>query len=214
MARRKVTPNQPDPADQAQADDAIRALLAHLRDHLLESATPVENVTMTRTRAPSAHPPTQRAAAEQRTSEHLAPVEPIVLSPQQEIAIMALLAGKRQQEAAEAAGVAPETVSRWLANDVKFVATLNARRREMWDAQRARLCTLVERAIETIEECLTSAPPAIRLRAALAILASADVLSGPTPAALPASPDAVEKQWYNERSAEKLNALDLMTFFP
>lgn len=64
------------------------------------------------------------------------------LTGQQETVIAALIDGKTQKEAAELAGVTPETVSRWKASDPLFLATLNLRRQELWDAHAQRLTAL------------------------------------------------------------------------
>lgn len=135
--------------------------------------------------------------------------EVITVSPQQDTALLALLSGKLQQEAAQIAGVTPETVSRWLANDARFVALLNARRRELWELRRGRLQALFDEAIDTLQDCLSSGKPENRLRAAMVILQASGVLEASVPGG-PTSPDAVEKQWFLERNQEKLSVTDLM----
>ena len=62
-----------------------------------------------------------------------------VLTGAQERVIAEMLAGKTQKQAATEAGVRPETVSRWLARDALFVATLNTARMDMWDGRIERL---------------------------------------------------------------------------
>lgn len=156
-------------------------------------------------------PPTQRKAhADDRVESMLAEVEVLTVSPQQETAIVALIAGNRQQEAAQAAGVTPETVSRWLANDPRFVALLNARRRELWEVQRDKLRGLVDEAIRTVEDCMSHAQPAIRLRAAMLVLQAANVLDGASPAALPDTENGVQKQWFEQRARDQISAIDLL----
>lgn len=106
------------------------------------------------------------------------------LTAKQEQVLTDLVSGKNCSEAAEAAGVKPETVSGWMANDHLFVATLNARREDQWEASIARLRGLVGRAIETVEGLLQSKDEKTRLRAAALILRTAGLTdvkpTGPT----------------------------------
>ncbi len=113
---------------------------------------------------------------------------------QQEAVLLALLAGKTQKEAAEAAGVAPETVSRWMKRDAVFVATLNARRKDLWDAHREKLRALVGEAVAVMGDLLKSKNERVRLQAAMSILRTASDLTpeGET------GPEVVERQWEME----------------
>lgn len=138
------------------------------------------------------------------------PPEVLSVNPQQEVVILHLLCGKRQQEAAELAKVTPETVSRWLAQDAQFVAVLNMRRRELWQVQRDQLRTLVTEAIETVSDCMVHGKPETRLRAALAILQGAGVLEGAPDG--PTDVDGVKRQWFDERRRNEISAIDLLTF--
>ena len=116
------------------------------------------------------------------------------ITPQQEAVILALLEGKTQKEAAEAAGVAPETVSRWMKRDAVFVATLNARRKDLWDAHREKLRALVGEAVAVMGDLLKSKNERVRLQAATSILRTASDLKpeGET------SPEVVKRQWEME----------------
>ena len=76
------------------------------------------------------------------------------LTPQKELAITVLLAGKTDQEAATAAGVARETICRWRSSCPFFEAEFNRRRREIWESQKIRLQALVGDAITTIAEAV------------------------------------------------------------
>jgi hypothetical protein len=76
------------------------------------------------------------------------------LTPQKELAITLLLAGKTDQEAAIAAGVARETICRWRSRCPFFEAEFNRRRREIWESQKIRLHALVGDAITTIAEAV------------------------------------------------------------
>lgn len=92
------------------------------------------------------------------------------LTGPQEVAISALLSGATQRAAAEQAGLAEETVCRWLANDVRFAAELNRRRAELWRAHRTRLLALADRALAVIEASLSDASGQVRLKAAQTVL--------------------------------------------
>lgn len=113
------------------------------------------------------------------------------ITPQQEAVILALLEGKTQKEAAEAAGVAPETVSRWMKRDAVFVATLNARRKDLWNAHREKLRAQVREAVTVMGDLLKSENERVRLQAATAILRTASDLApgGET------EPEKVRKAW-------------------
>ena len=104
------------------------------------------------------------------------------ITTQQEAVILALLAGSTQKEAAEAAGVAPETVSRWVNNDAVFIAEMNSRRQDLWRAHRDALRGLVAQAVEVVGDLLESPSERVRLQSATAILRTArDITpSGPT----------------------------------
>jgi len=92
------------------------------------------------------------------------------LTGPQEIALQALLEGKTVTRAAEAAGVARQTVSRWLHEDETFVAEFNRRRAEIWDAGKLKMIQLIEAAVAALERALQSENEGIRLRAAQWIL--------------------------------------------
>src|SRR3954467_9820322 len=85
------------------------------------------------------------------------------LSPQQELAVLALVGGATQGEAAERARVARETVCRWLQDDPEFVAGLNRARKEIWDASIDRLRLLALKSTEVLATLLESDDPRIRL---------------------------------------------------
>jgi hypothetical protein len=108
------------------------------------------------------------------------------LSRQQLTAIVELLLGSTVTEAAKEARVDRTTVHRWLSSDALFVATMNRLKREELDAIRSRMRSAAVTAVETVEELMEGADvhPAIRLRAALAVLEAAGGLEperiGPT----------------------------------
>src|SRR5262249_37928971 len=94
-----------------------------------------------------------------------------LLSPAQTQALAALLSGKSVTAAAEAAGVARETLHRWLRDDPAFQAALGSGKAELLEASRAELRALASEAVQTLRDLLgTNAPPLVRLKAALAVL--------------------------------------------
>jgi len=94
-----------------------------------------------------------------------------ILTGQQEQVIAALCEGQTQAAAAVAAGVTAETVSRWKASDALFLATLNTRKQELWDAHAQRLTALRSKALDVVEaELGKGAPPDAQHWAAALVL--------------------------------------------
>jgi len=92
------------------------------------------------------------------------------LTPQQELALDALLAGKTDAEAAEAAGVTRQTVNRWKNSNPVFIATMNRRREELWVAVQDRLRQLLFPAIAVLEEALHAEDLKLRVETARYLL--------------------------------------------
>jgi hypothetical protein len=76
------------------------------------------------------------------------------LDSTQQAALEALIATGMQKDAAEAAGVHPNTVGRWMKTDPFFRAAYNAWLQEMRESGRARLFRLTARAISNVEKAL------------------------------------------------------------
>ena len=115
------------------------------------------------------------------------------LTDAQETALAALLGGTTVNDAADAAGVVRETVSRWINHDPVFVAKWNRRRRDIWDSRIERLRGLTDRAVDSLEELLDSDNEGVRLRAATALLKTIAVEVGePTGAT---DPEEVAAGW-------------------
>jgi hypothetical protein len=136
-------------------------------------------------------------------SKKAQPGEVVVLaSPDQELAIVALLSGASGQAAAAAAGVSEFTVSRWRNTDDVFIAELNRRRAELWGGHAEQLRTLVGDALGVLKQSLSSESEPIRIRAALAILRAAAI----TPAAVPVdtTPAKVDRARRNEAAIDDL----------
>ena len=96
--------------------------------------------------------------------------EDALLTPQQEVVVLHLMTGATQRDAAVQAGVTPETVSRWMHQDARFVAELNQRRQALWQAHADSLRSLAGQAISTLEGLLDAGDERTRLAAAVAIL--------------------------------------------
>jgi hypothetical protein len=89
-----------------------------------------------------------------------------------ERAITALVAGATMQAAADAAGVDRTTLWRWMREDAAFIAEYNQARADQRDAVQAELRSLATDALAVVRGMLQDdeAPPALRLRAAMAVL--------------------------------------------
>jgi hypothetical protein len=80
------------------------------------------------------------------------------------LAITVLLAGKTDQEAATAAGVARETICRWRSSCPFFEAEFNKRRQEIWLGHKERLRSLIGKAIDAIEVALEKGDASVALK--------------------------------------------------
>jgi hypothetical protein len=95
------------------------------------------------------------------------------MSPAQTLAVAALAGGATVTEAAHKAGVARETVSRWLHRDPRFIAELQTTRAELAVQTRCALEALGEQSVDILREAMQlqrgfMAPR--RLKAACAVL--------------------------------------------
>jgi hypothetical protein len=110
---------------------------------------------------------------------------PPALPVPQEQALAALLTGATVTAAARRAGVARQTVHRWLSDDPAFIAEYNRARREMAEAVDQALRLLSAQAVKVLKRTLTSSrtPEALKVRAAVAVLKlAAGPPEGPTDA--------------------------------
>jgi hypothetical protein len=86
--------------------------------------------------------------------------------------IAALVSGATITSATKAAGVDRSTFYVWVKRDPDFVAELNRAQKERETAARAQLDSLVDAALDALREMLDpDIPPAVRLKAALQVLA-------------------------------------------
>jgi len=96
-------------------------------------------------------------------------------TPQQDRAIDCLLAGETIKTAAETVNVDRTTIHRWQREDSVFVATYNRRRRELQEAYAARMLSLADHAIASVEHAITNGD----VRASLKLLDGLGLLSPP-----------------------------------
>jgi predicted DNA-binding transcriptional regulator AlpA len=96
------------------------------------------------------------------------------LTPKQVEVIESLAKGLSVTEAARRAGVDRSTIYLWMRDGDDFPAQLMLARRDCADAMKARLRELGDDAIKTIRDVLSDKKisPAVRLKAALAVLQS------------------------------------------
>ena len=108
-----------------------------------------------------------------------------LLSPAQEVCMIHLLSGQPKGHAARLAGVAPETLSRWLADEESLFVRLYAQRRaSVWQAYEHRIAAMVPLALGALTSLMESEDhhdaasfdPRTRLRAAEDVLQMAGLL--------------------------------------
>lgn len=115
--------------------------------------------------------------------------------------MLLLLQGKSDGDVAKAVGVTRSTVNIWKNHDAAFIAQLNARRQELWEAQSQRLRGLVDKAIDVLEKDLTAPDMMIPQRAAVHILRAAGLYgAAPTPTG-PATAEEVTLQQRMDEAA-------------
>lgn len=135
-------------------------------------------------------------------------VEQVVreLTPEQVIALGALLQGQSDGEAADLAGVSRQTVNGWRNHDAVFVANLNAERSRLWLSHVDRLRGLVANAVDVLSECLQDDDARVRQATAVHILRAVGLYGGSLAPSGPTAADDVLRSW--ERAAN-LKALDM-----
>lgn len=119
----------------------------------------------------------QPAGDEVLTTEQL-------LSTRQQIAMLSLLAGETQRQAAQRAGVRAETVNRWANSDEQFMQLYAMRKKDVWRAFEIQIASLVPLALGAIIDLMRSEDhhaeaaynPRVRLDAAELALTLAGLL--------------------------------------
>lgn len=125
------------------------------------------------------------------------------MTDQQMKAIDSLVSGTTKTEAAAAAGCDRVTLWRWLTNDANFVAALNDRRNDLYEAGAMRLRNLAGQAIDVLETLLDSDNEGLRLRAAVSILKSVALSDLQQPKG-ETDPEILEKDWERENLFKKM----------
>jgi hypothetical protein len=129
------------------------------------------------------------------------------LSPEQVLVLTALLEGKTNAEAAQRAGVARETVSRWFARDAAFVACYKNRKAEVMQKAAGELASLVHDAIGAMRELVKQKKdPGIRLKAALRILEWNNV-TRPDEYPVDVTAEDIETDWKIARQDKKMREI-------
>jgi hypothetical protein len=95
------------------------------------------------------------------------------LTPQQELAVDLFAVGRTGAQVAEAVGVNPATVSKWLNHNREFREALRERRREQWQQWQSRLLALVPEALDAVATLLRDGATQDRRWAAQYILQAA-----------------------------------------
>ena len=98
------------------------------------------------------------------------PPEVPQLRTEQELAIDAIVRGASEADVAKHAGVQREIVRCWRHSDPEFIAGLNLRRVEVWEAARDDLRSLLRKAAEGVSAALGHSDARIRLRGVDALL--------------------------------------------
>ena len=108
------------------------------------------------------------------------PLQNARLTVAQENAVDALVAGRKDADAAALVGVNRVTVTRWRLYNPHFRAALNERRQAIWAASLDRLRSLVPLALEAVSDALKDSDSPNRLEAAIALLKLLKLDLGPT----------------------------------
>jgi hypothetical protein len=134
------------------------------------------------------------------------------LTPAQNLAVAALAGGATKTAAAEAAGVSRPTLYHWFDYETAFIVEFNRVRSEQREAVRTELQNLATEAVRALRELLgVATPPAVRLRAALAVLAAGPDYYLPTDAI--DVEDAIERREHEREQARRSRRRERMTDF-
>lgn len=131
------------------------------------------------------------------------------ISAKQDLAIVALLSGASDAEAAGRAGVSRETLNRWKNSRPAFAAELNRRRAMIWESQLEALRGLVPKAVRAIEEGLDAEDVRTKMRAAELVLKTvgiaAEPLAPPDARVAPHETEKVGALWSKQRRPRPLS---------
>jgi hypothetical protein len=129
------------------------------------------------------------------------------LTPQQELAVDLLAAGKNVTDTAAAVGVSRQTLSEWKNSHLGFQAALHSRRQELWEAMTDKLRALLPKALAVVESGLDGEEP---LPAAVHVLKAAGMYGVPAPSGPTEVEDAeiARKQRHQDRMRRALIAAE------
>jgi hypothetical protein len=145
--------------------------------------------------AAQSHKRSRRRAADDNPDEH-APSPPSI-TPRQQQALQALLAGATDAEAAEAANVTRETVNRWRHRDANFVAALNEARTNLSQHFHDGLRALLPDALAALRDGLADDNINTRVRVAATLFRTLRDVGEPTG---PTNPKAIHVAWQTTES--------------
>lgn len=129
---------------------------------------------------------------------------PSDLTAQQEAVLAALLMGKGVTAAAGEAGIARQTVHRWLANDPEFIASYNRGRHELADSHATRILAMCGQALDVLDGAIAAGDA----RVSLALLKGAGMFGGEAARIEGSSdPDEVRDEQARRVKAQELNNL-------
>lgn len=130
------------------------------------------------------------------------------VSCQQAVVIERLLMGDTVTAAAQAAGVARETVHRWKKSDWKFQANLNQAMRELQEATVTRLVSAAHRSADVVAKAVERG----NLKASLAILKGLGALPGAIPRFGHIDPKVLQEEADIETSKEDFDRVQRSMF--
>jgi len=129
---------------------------------------------------------------------------PADLTGQQEAVLAALLMGNTITAAASDAGIARQTVHRWLANDAEFIAAYNRGRHELASSHATRILTMCGAALDVLDGAIAAGDAKV----ALAVLKGAGVFAGEAARIEGSSdPDDVRNEHARRAKAQELQNL-------
>jgi transposase-like protein len=96
------------------------------------------------------------------------------LTGQQEAVLAALLTGNTITAAASDAGIARQTVHRWLANNAEFIAAYNRGRHQLANSHATRILAMCGAALDVLDGAIAAGDAKV----ALAVLKGAGVFAG------------------------------------
>jgi hypothetical protein len=141
------------------------------------------------------HKRSRRRAADDNPDDH-APLE-AAITPRQQQALQALLAGSTDTEAAEAANVTRETVNRWRHRDANFVAALNEARTNLSQHFHDGLRALLPDALTALRDGLAADNINTRVRVAATLFRTLRDVGEPTG---PTDPETIRVAWQTAQS--------------